>query len=134
MSRPKHWLIVALVPMLTILLVGREGGGALPDPQSEPRPGRSTLRGKVTIAGERPNIEKLNASFRELVARHKDGEHCLKGNKDAVSQQSWIIDEKGGVANVVVWLRPPDGQRFHLDAGDLDPRTRTWPAEVVLDT
>jgi hypothetical protein len=94
---------------------------------------RGTLRGQVTLEGPAPQLEDRNRELRQLIEKHHDGKHCLQGSKEEIEQQSWRIDAGGGVANVVVWIRPPPGLFFRLGPNDLSPETGGWPEEVVLE-
>jgi hypothetical protein len=87
------------------------------------------LTGKVTIEGDRPDLNKLNEELRKLM-KAKDEDHCLaaKATEDEKSQQAWKIDDKGGVGNVFVWIAPTRGQQFKVDMSK-----KTWPEKVVMD-
>jgi hypothetical protein len=64
-----------------------------------------TLTGKVTFEGKPPDRGDLT----EVTKIHRDAEYCLGGDtKDPL----WIVDANGGVANAVIWLKPPDGKFF----------------------
>jgi hypothetical protein len=70
----------------------------------------ATLKGKVTFDGEPPEPKDLTP----LISQQQDKNHCLKGpTKDPL----WMVnkDDKG-IANVVVWLRPPEGKYFKVPA------------------
>src|SRR5262249_361338 len=41
----------------------------------------------------------------------QDKDRCLMGDTE---DQIWIVGKDGGVANVVVWLRPPTGKYFKV--------------------
>jgi len=86
--------------------------------------GWGTLKGKVTLAGEKPNLDDLNAKFKAKI--DKDQGVCLAPDapEDQKTQQEWRISKDGGVGNVVVWLRPADGTYFKKN--DADP---AWAAK-----
>jgi hypothetical protein len=91
--------------------------------------GSCTVRGRVTLRGPRPNLQNLEAQLARQIAAHPNGEDCvLAGGKGELPRTPWQIDEKGGVANVFVWLQPPEGTSFKID-----PAQKTWPDVVVLD-
>src|SRR5437879_2198381 len=68
--------------------------------------------GRVTLEGDKPDLDKLNDDLRKIM-KDKDETHCLAENAsdDEKSQQIWKINDKGGVANVFVWLMPAKGER-----------------------
>jgi hypothetical protein len=88
-----------------------------------------TITGKVTLKGDKPDIEKLNKELQAKM-KEKDEAHCLSADAkpEEKEQQTWRIDDKGGVANVFVWISPPKGKFFHVD-----PAKKTWEDEVVID-
>jgi hypothetical protein len=68
----------------------------------------------------------------ELVAameKHDNKATCLAGTPEEKSQQNWVIDDKGGVGDVFVWLKPPKGSYFKLNTDDL----KSIPKEVTLN-
>src|SRR5262249_50061925 len=67
--------------------------------------GVCTLKGKVTYDGDPPK----RADLKPAIEMQQDKNHCLQGE---TLDPTWIVDENKGVANVVVWLRPPDGKFF----------------------
>jgi hypothetical protein len=69
--------------------------------------GWATLRGKVTYDGDAPP----RGDFTDSMAGNKDKSHCLKGDTE---DPTWLVGPDKGVANVVVWLRPPAGQFFPI--------------------
>src|SRR5687767_1712314 len=69
-------------------------------PAADTASGTATLKGKVVYAGDPPKPEKLKFPVGTEA-------HCLKGDTEDLT---WVVDPKtGGVANVVVWLRPAAG-------------------------
>jgi hypothetical protein len=90
-----------------------------------------TITGKVTFKGDKPDFARLNEELQAQM-KAKDEAHCLTDvkpeDKDQTEQQSWRIDDKGGVANVFVWIAPPKGKFFHVD-----PAQKTWEDEVAID-
>lgn len=86
---------------------------------------RGTLKGKVTLTGTMPDIAKMNQDILKQIEGNKDKEGCLAGGESEKTQQAWIIDDATkGVANVFVWLTPPAGHYFKLDAKDLDLKSK----------
>ncbi len=68
------------------------------------------LKGRVVFEGEIPPLE----TPAKLLA-HPDSDTCLKGGPAQSSKQTWYINkENRGLANVVVWLEPPEGKYFAL--------------------
>jgi hypothetical protein len=85
--------------------------------------GRGTLKGKVTLAGAKPNTGNLDKELMAKIKAHTDKEKCLAAeDKDETTDPSWRIDEEGGgVKNVFVWLKPPKGYYFKLNDDDIKP-------------
>src|SRR5262249_28954921 len=76
--------------------------------------GVATLKGKVSYDGDPPPRKDLTPQ----IETQQDKDHCKKGDtKDPL----WIVDKDKGVANVVVWLRPPDGKYFKVPADHRTP-------------
>ena len=83
--------------------------------------GVGTLTGKVTFEGKAPDRGDLT----EVMRAHADANFCLGGDtKDPL----WIVDANGGVANVVIWLKPPDGKFFSTPVS-----TQVAVKKVVMD-
>jgi hypothetical protein len=111
-------------------------------PSGEKKPlaikARGTLSGKVTLSGM-PNVEKMNKDLQALMEKHKDAIHCMAGTADEKSQQAWRVGEGNGLADVFVWVKPPDGQFFKLEKEDLELKeTKAGEVdikakEIVLD-
>jgi hypothetical protein len=83
--------------------------------------GVSTLTGKVTLGG------KIFAwgDLKEVMKAHADAECCLAGD---TRDPLWMVDASGGVANVVIWLKPPQGKFFSLPVS-----TQVGDKSVVMD-
>jgi hypothetical protein len=93
-------------------------------------PGDGVITGKVVFAGTEPEKKIL-----EAIVKYDTGlapDKCCKsagGVDDSDNRdQTWIIGEKKGVANVVVFLKAPKGQYFA--ASDADKK-RT--SKVTID-
>lgn len=82
--------------------------------------GTGSIKGKVTFDGSAPSGAKL-----KIDANHKDASHCLKNDTEDLT---WVVDSNKGLANVVVFLKPPSGSAFKVDMSK-----KTWPDEVVVD-
>jgi hypothetical protein len=76
-----------------------------------------TLKGKVTYDGTPPTPDDLTGQMEAKA--EPDKSHCLKGDRKG---QLWIVGADKGVANVVVWLRAPEGKFFDVPAAE---RNRT---------
>jgi len=115
-------LLVAVALILAALL-------PTSSPALAPALEKPGLIGKVAFDGDKPDLDKLTKELQERM-RVKDEGHCLakEATDDEKSQQIWKIDEKGGVANVFVWISPLKGKSFHID-----PAKKTWEDEVVID-
>jgi hypothetical protein len=101
----------------------------IPSPALAPALEKPGLTGKVTFDGDKPDLDKLTKLLQERM-HAKDEDHCLakEATAEEKSQQAWKFDDKGGVANVFVWIAPPKGKFFHID-----PAKKTWKDELVID-
>jgi hypothetical protein len=71
--------------------------------------GWGTLKGKVTFDGTPPVMKP------DIVqSDNKDKEFCHKGSPKDIQEQTWKIGPDKGVANVVVFLKAPDGKYFKI--------------------
>jgi hypothetical protein len=83
---------------------------------------RGTIKGRVVLVGDKPDVDKLNKELAAIIEGHKDKDGCLAcKDPEEKSQQVWKIDKDGGVANVFVWLKPANGDHFKLTEADLKP-------------
>jgi hypothetical protein len=87
------------------------------------------VKGKVTVKVT-DDLKKILAmdnkeKMKSAKIKAEDQEVCLKGD---MLEQSWKVDDKGGVANVFVWLAPPQGKFFAVD-----PAKAKWPDTVIID-
>lgn len=78
-----------------------------------------TIRGQVLFEGEIPSAEAIPA-----MASHGDKHHCMKGTESETTTQTWRIDKSGGVANAVIFLKPPAGKYFELTEAARTPATK----------
>jgi len=104
----------------------REKGGATAVSRGEPLKAdpNGTIHGRVVLKGDKPVMAVI-----EKMASHNDHAGCLAGEEFEKLDQKWIIGENNGVANVVVFLKPPAGKYFQIKEEDrkLDGK------KVVLD-
>jgi LSD1 subclass zinc finger protein len=85
--------------------------------------GDGVIKGQVTYDGELPEGKIIPA-----ILRHDNKEGCLKGPESEKIDQTWLVDKKTkGVANVVVWLVPPQGKYFAVKEED---KIRREPAVI----
>jgi hypothetical protein len=139
----RHLLLAA--PVLALLIVvgcsstptKDEGGTGEPKVTGEKKElastGWGTLTGKVTLVGDKPDTAEATTKLRAAMNEHKDKATCLAGTDEEKSPETWIIKEVGGekrVANVFVWLRPPDGTYFKIPQEALD---KAASQTVLLD-
>ena len=90
-------------------LVGSDGsGGKKAGPKTIIKAGTAKVVGRVVYDGDPPAPGSLVATMKE----HKDQNHCLAGPEVEKQDQTWIIGKDKGVANVVIWINPPDGSEF----------------------
>jgi hypothetical protein len=91
--------------------------------------GTGTLKGRVTLEGAEPDLAAETKLVQgAMAAKADDAKVCLEAPEDQKDQQKWRIGKDKGVANVFVWLRPPEGHYF-----DIDLSKKTWPSEVAVD-
>jgi hypothetical protein len=149
MRRYRVWAVLSLVPAVALWVTGCGDKGdtpkAGPGPQgktSKPgeqsgTPGKTgsasaertalkgtgvaSLKGKVTFDGDPPKPKDLKPDME----KQQDKDHCLKG---PTLDPTWMVGADKGVANVVVWLRAPEGHYFDIPAAD-QSRTK----EVIMD-
>jgi hypothetical protein len=100
---------------------GRTGGGAKSELASD---GWATIKGKVTYDGTPPAMTDLPID--------KDKDHCLSAKAKAegdTKDQTWKVGADGGVADVAVWVRPAEKNKWFKIPDDKKQRTDT----VVVD-
>jgi hypothetical protein len=74
-----------------------------------------TVAGVVKFDGEAPAIKLIV----DEIKKNKDADACLAGQKANVwnvAEQTWLVDKKGGVANVVISLVPEAGKEYDIKA------------------
>lgn len=93
-----------------------KGGGATTAKNKQPIPaGDGIVVGQVTLDGDFPDMPLI-----EGMAKHQDHKGCLDMAPEAQKiSQKWIIDkESRGIANVVIYLKPPPGKYFQVKDED----------------
>jgi plastocyanin len=87
---------------------GKSSGGG---PKKSIEPGKAKLIGRVVLDGDLPKA----ASLEPVMLENKtDGKFCLMGSEHEKIEQTWLIGKDKGVANVAIWLNPPDGAEFKV--------------------
>jgi hypothetical protein len=86
--------------------------------------GWATLKGKVTLEGDRPSAGPIAG-----MTTHADKKVCLAGDERETCEQTWLVDKNGGVSDVAIWLRVPDGKYFKIHESYL-AKGKTKPKEL----
>jgi hypothetical protein len=87
--------------------------------------GDAVIKGKVVYDGTPPE-EMVLAKMKA----HEQGKACMNTkDKSQIVEQKWLVNDKKEVANVVVWLLPPEGKYFALKDSDKKPKQEF----VVID-
>ena len=109
--------LVLLVPVLGLAVALASCGGGKPTTQQASKDGDEqksggelkaldskgwgTLKGRITLAGDKPNVSAENDRIKAEMDKHKDKDGCISGaSEDEKTQQRWKVSEQGGVANV----------------------------------
>jgi len=109
-------------PTATTPTVASTAGGESGEPTALKPDGFGTIKGKVTYVGDPPPRADI-----QIPDNNKDRDYCLKGEH---SDQTWVVSAGDkGVANVVVWVRPPAGKFFDVPADQQKPEQM----EVKID-
>jgi hypothetical protein len=90
--------------------------------------GWATVKGRVTLEGDRPDIAAMNRELLRAINQSQDAKNCLSGPPEQKEEPEWRIGQNNGVENVFVWLKPPRGRFFKIDW-----EKELWPSEVVID-
>jgi len=105
---------------------GGEGGGAGAKSASSAASatpveakGVATLKGRVTYDGNPPPREEI-----KIPDDNKDKDYCHKGD---TKEQKWLVGPDKGVANVVVFIRAPEGHYFKI------PADQQKAEDVIID-
>jgi hypothetical protein len=147
-------LTVGLALLVGVTLTGCGGGGDN-KPSTDGKtntdggtPGKTVAPGKGTLKGvaliKTDDVKKLIAEAQakhDELTRSKANEikHCIddvpESDKQAKEQQKWRISDKGGVQDVLVWLKPVEAKDRFATAAD-DPNLK-WAKgegkEVVVN-
>lgn len=89
--------------------------------------GYGSISGKVTFVGKVPAVDNLM----KRMADHQDKACCLgpKAKDEEKTDRRWVIDKKTmGVANVVVWVKPPVGKYF-----EIHPKLKARKEKIIID-
>jgi len=112
--------------------VSKKGGGAASSLTPVKAAGKTTLKGRVVLAGEPESYDALKDKFRMLVT--KDVDHCLRGTGEEIIPNTWIVDRASkGVKYVFVWLRPVDDKAQFFDVKDLVDKKEGFDLAKSLD-
>jgi hypothetical protein len=149
MRRLLTWAMAAVLPALLVsaLTIGCSGDNKKDENTQESKKGPkkggkdvkleelastgwTTVKGRVTLDGAKPDIEAMNKALLAAIEGNQDKKHCLadSASADEKSEQTWKFGQNNGVADVFVWLAPPEGKYFKID-WDKKP----WPKEVTID-
>jgi hypothetical protein len=100
-------------------MISKRGGGAGAGTAQKTamHSGKGTLKGRVTMEGDRPDVAALTADLRDKMAKSNDKAQCLAptASDDEKSTPAWRISGDGGVADVFVLLRPDPEHFFATD-------------------
>ncbi len=135
MRRVTLWATAAVLPALLVsaLTIGCSGNtstspasvstGPAPPPKGKltavESTGKGTLKGKITLAGGKPNMAQEDAALLKQM-NEKDPAHCVSNAKpEQLEQQHWRVAADGGLGNVFVWVAPPAGKFFKIEEKDL---------------
>jgi hypothetical protein len=81
--------------------------------------GTTTLKGKITLTGNMPDLKALNAALEEQMNKNQDKALCHMGTPAEVTEQSYRIGDNKGVGNVFVWIEPEAGHYFPISPEQL---------------
>jgi hypothetical protein len=90
--------------------------------------GWTTVKGRITLDGKVDTAPLNDELHKAMEANKQDGKFCLSAPDGQKDEQSWVLGKDNGLANVFVWLAPPEGKVFKID-WDKKP----WAKEVVID-
>jgi len=150
MRRLLTWALAAVLPALLVsaMSIGcggndkKDGGGGdntkktnKPPPKVEKTElsskGWGTLKGRVVVDKPPSNLDAEDAKYvKSIKDVGKDVDTCLMGSAVEKGDQQWILaKDKKGVANVFVWLQPPDDDHVFK----IDWEKKPWKEMVVID-
>jgi hypothetical protein len=143
-----RYLLLALPVLALLIVIGcnsapppKEGGDGAPETE-KPKgaktelasTGWGTLTGKVTLAGDAPDMTEATKKFETAMKEHPNHDVCLSAtNPEEKNPESWLVKKVDGeqrVKNVFVFLRAPENTYFKLPDGALD---KAKDQTVVLD-
>jgi hypothetical protein len=122
------WMLAA-VGVGSLLALTAPGQKKEPLRKPLPTAGRATIKGTVTLLGERPDLAALTDRLRSSMNGKPESREVAK----TAEQQEWKIGPKGELANAVIWLQTPEGFYFQLSDDDLDHKKAGRPKEVILE-
>src|SRR5437762_11405085 len=81
--------------------------------------GWGSVSGRVTYDGDPPVPESLVPEILKLM-NAQDKACCKAGPANQKVRQNWVVDPKSkGVANVIVFIKPPKGTVFPIHKDDM---------------
>jgi hypothetical protein len=84
--------------------------------------GDGVITGRVVFKGNKPVMALIPA-----LSSHTDAAACcLKGSESEKVQQQWMFGKDDGVANVVVFLKPPSGKYFEPNEADKNRKDKVY--------
>lgn len=123
--------VLLLIPALAlVLLTGCPATPPAPSPSPPVKPGGDKGDGgkaeKITAPtdGAVTGVVKFDGDAPKgaVVVKkdHSDAKECLAGGGNHTIDQQWLVDSKGGVANVVISLVPAEGKEYDISAAIKD--------------
>jgi hypothetical protein len=109
-NRSSAWLAAALGGLVVLWTATPITGVPVPKDVTPPA---GVIEGRFVYDGTPPVPKAIDFS-----AKPQDAPHCKMGSERETTNPKWIVGADGGVANVIVWVRPPAGTAFKL--GDTD--------------
>jgi hypothetical protein len=107
-----------------------DGGGGAGEKKPVVAKGYATIKGKVTFKGDR-NFADADKAIKAQMQAQNDHAVCLAGDPRETGQQDWIISPDGGLANVLVYLKPSGNDFFQLTPEEI--KKKSWPEFVAVD-
>jgi hypothetical protein len=90
---------------------GKGGGAQVELKPVEAKEYTGVLRGRIKLAGDKPDPAELDKLFKPKLEGTTDADHCAAGNQH---QHVYRIGDNGNVGNVFVWLKAPAGTFFQV--------------------
>jgi hypothetical protein len=107
-----------------------DGGGGAGEKKPVVAKGYATLKGKVMFKGNR-DFSAADKAIKSQMESHENRAVCLAGDAKETGQQDWIIGPDGGLANVLVYLKPSGNDFFQFTPQEI--QKKNWPDVVTLD-